>query len=90
MTDSASAGLQNPDLSLKRIAKDGENISGMVDVLEKSWINPFGIGKSDIICISNGKSATPVIANDLFEAETVGRKAYEEFKSKHVFVTSRG
>ncbi len=84
MTDSASAGLQHPDLSPKRIAKDEENVSAMVEILEKSWINPFSTGASDIVSISTGKAATPAVANDLLRAEIVGKKAYEDFISQRL------
>ena len=53
-------------------------------MLDGSWINPFLRSQQDLLCLSNGKLATPEIERDLLQAEALGEKAFRKFSCERL------
>ena len=70
------------DLNPSRIKKDEDNVQSVIYVLENTFSNPFT--GTDLISLSTGKSATPVISNDLINANAKGKEAMESFVNERL------
>ncbi len=66
MTGNKSTGcVSHHDLQKPRIEKDRADVNALVELMEKSWVNPLGPDQSDIISLSKGIAVSPDIASDL-------------------------
>lgn len=72
--------VDHPDLHKTRICKDEKQVSGICELLENEWTNPFDKNPSSIVQLSTGAEASADVQNDLLSAKEKGKKAYEEFK----------
>ena len=70
------------DLNPRRIKKEEDNVQSVLYVFENTFSNPFT--STDLISLSTGKSATPVISNDLINAKTKGKEAMESFVNERL------
>ena len=67
------------DLQKTRISRDESDVKSLLSTLD-SWINPFAMGKQDLVCLSTGKMATEQIEKDL-EAHDIGERLPRTQKS---------
>ena len=77
LTETSVSKYVHHDLNPSRIKKDEDNVQSVLYVFENTFSNPFT--STDLISLSTGKSATPVISNDLINAKTKGKEAMESF-----------
>ena len=75
---------KHTDLEKTRIKRDESDVASMVDLLENNWSNPFGNNPSDLVSISTGTVASPVVATDLLAACEKGEHAYKESKQQRI------
>ena len=72
-----SPGLGHADLQSSRITRDEADVESIVELLESSWINPFGNEPIDLVSISTGAAAPPGVCSDLLKARERGEEAYK-------------
>lgn len=80
MLDLSKSNSEHADLQQMRIARDEADVKSLIFMLESNWINPFSSEHQDMLCLSSGKVATKEIEEDLLNAKSVGKKAYQEFR----------
>ena len=71
----------HPDLQQNRIEKDESGVKSVTDLIQDSLINPFKLEGDSLVSISSGTLAPADVTKDLLSAQTVGKKAYQEFQS---------
>lgn len=72
--------LAHPDLQRSRIRKDEADVESLVDLMEKSWLNPICPEETELVSLSTATVALADVAKDLLGAHQVGEEAYQMFK----------
>eukprot|EP00918_Siedleckia_nematoides_P082285 GHVU01180344.1.p3 GENE.GHVU01180344.1~~GHVU01180344.1.p3 ORF type:complete len:147 (+),score=22.74 GHVU01180344.1:834-1274(+) len=75
---------KHPYLQTSRIRKDENDVNTFVELMEKSWVDPFSQGQSDLTSLSTGILVPPDVTSDLPRAHDVGEEAYTTFKRDHL------
>ena len=84
MVGIVSSSSNHPDLQRNRIEKDESGVKSVTDLIQDSLINPFRLEDDSLVSISSGTLAPADVAKDLLSANTMGEKAYQEFKSERL------
>ena len=71
--------VQHTDLQASRMGRDDDDAKLMMSMLEGIWINPFKGEEQDLVCLCNGKLATPEIEKDRLQADAFWEKAFKTF-----------
>ena len=83
MTGISSTPARHTEFQPSRITKDEADIEKLIEMLDKSWINPFE-QSCNIVSLSTGKIAPVDVAGDLMKAHEVGEQKYMEFHNQRL------
>ena len=74
-------------LRKRRIEKNSQGVTALVDILKGSFIHPFA-EDMPLVFISSGLEATERFSRDLHQAKTLGQEALKEFFNERILTTT--
>ena len=72
-------GLNHPDLRPPRTKRDEEKVKSLTKMLKDVWQNQISLESQELSSISTGASSCEEAISDLYNAQKIGKEAYNKF-----------
>ena len=79
MAEMQHEGLNHPDLRPPRTKRDEEKVKSLTKMLKDVWQNQISLESQELSSISTGASPCEEAISDLYNAQKIGKEAYNKF-----------